>query len=174
MPWCDKEPERYFDDEFHDGIESSEFLYRFTSQDSESVARKIAAYILARLRALMASRPNLERLADDFGVKLHWDISLLDLGYYIGPFHETDPAQILLQPGLAKPSRWRVFIHELAHHLMRVWVALDLYRAERVVVSGITDPAPIRQEIARRVESLVVPALLGVPHPSGLTPARAS
>jgi hypothetical protein len=174
MPWCDKEPERYFDDEFHDGIESSEFLYRFTPEDSESVARKIASYILARLRVLMTSRTSLERLADDFGVKLIWDNSLLDHGGYVGPFHETDTAQMMLQPGLAKPSRWRVFIHELAHHLMRVWVALDLYRAECVVVSGITDPASIRQEIARRVEALLVPALLGVPHPSGLTPVRAS
>ena len=158
MAWRDDEPEVYEDDAEREGVRFSEFLYRFTPEDSEHVSRKIAALIRGRLQLLAASRPSIERLAAEFGAKVRWDATLLDSGGYVGPFHETDTGQIVLQPGLSHGSRWRAFIHELAHHLMRVWVALDLYHAESVTVANITDPAPIRQEIARRVEALLVPS----------------
>jgi hypothetical protein len=155
MPY--HEPELYCDENLHDGIASSEFLYRLAAEDLEDIARKIAALIRGRLQTLASSCPSLERLAEEFGAKLRWESSLLDSGGYVGPFHETDMGQLVLQPGLSHRSRWRVFIHELAHHLMRVWVALDLYHAECVVVAGVTDTAPIRQELAQRVEALLIP-----------------
>ena len=122
--------------------------------ESDKVASRIARKIRRTLRKFQ--RGLLEDIAAYFKATIRWDDSGSEESLYIAPLSEGDFAEIVLSAELSDRQRWRAFIHELAHHLMHIWVAPMLYSCERVFLHGNPDCAPLRHAIARRVEVLVI------------------
>ena len=122
--------------------------------ESERVAFRIARKILRTLRTLR--RGVLEDVARHFRVTVRWNGTGSDASLYVPPLAEGDFAEIVLSASLSEGQHWRAFVHELAHHLMHTWVAPTVYSCERVCLADVSDCAPLRHAIARRVEVLVI------------------
>lgn len=134
------------------------YMESLSRWDRDWVALRIAALIRGIVAATEPSRRTLDGLARQFGVALGWESNLRERATYIAPLAEGDVGRIVLWQGLSLRNRWRAFFHELAHHLMCLWVAPDAYEAECVVLTGPqrSEVELLRHQIARRVESLLI------------------
>jgi hypothetical protein len=130
-------------------------LWRFSWGESDRIAWEIVSRIREGVLSLGKKSRTLKHIAKVFNVKLCWERSGEEPGGYLPPLNDGGEGTILISPKLAPHRKWRVFVHELAHHLMHEWVAGACYSAAKVALAGNPDCALLRHAIARRVEQLL-------------------
>lgn len=130
-------------------------LWNFGWGESDRIAWEIVSRIREGVLSLGKKSRTLERIAAFFNASLRWDRDGAEPGGYLPPLNDGGTGLIVLSPYLSARRRWRVFVHELAHHLMHEWVASACYSATKVVLAGNPDCGPLRHAIARHVEQLL-------------------
>ena len=130
-------------------------LWSFGWGESDRIAWEIVSRIREGVLSLGKKSRTLRHIAKFFNVKLCWERSGEEPGGYLPPLNDGGEGTILISPKLAPHRKWRVFVHELAHHLMHEWVASACYSATKVALAGNPDCGPLRHAIARRVEQLL-------------------
>ena len=136
-------------------VADSLLLWQLPWGESDRIAWEIVSHIREGVLSLGKASRSLEKIAGFFNVVLRWDKESDEPGGYLPPLSEGSSGLIVLSPYLSARRRWRVFIHELAHHLMHDWVAGACYSARQVLLAGNPDTASLRHAIARRVEQLL-------------------
>lgn len=130
---------------------------RLSASDREWIAQKVNGEILRVAREIRASDRTAKRVAEQLGCiieEFNAGRDVLPNGYYVPATQFGDPSIIMLNKQSSKRTRHKMLLHEIAHHLMVVWVPRMLYGVDTVVCYE-GDNGEVRHKIARRVEQLV-------------------